>query len=954
MPYNAFISYSHTADSTSAAALQSALHRFAKPWYKLRALHLFRDQTNLAVNPALWSSIRDALDQSLFFILLASPEAAASPWVAKETDYWLGRNGPSRILIVLTGGTLQWSQANGGFTPATNALPSGLLRAFAEEPLFLDISWARQSVATLGLREPRFHEAVLQLAATLHNRPKDELDGVDIRLQRQTRLLAGLTLLLIVTIAVFAAWQFRRSVTEGNQQTAAGLAAACIKMLNDHPDRARDAAFLAIESNHFYPSFNGNQALRASVSLLPIGAQFYAPQSSDPAERVRDLAFSPNGSTLAAARDDGTTELFDLTTHKRIGYIGADPDLKAKIELAPNLQELSFDSNAAVSVAFNFTGSLLASGSRDGVVHIWSYPAGDELLRVLHAAPVAEVTFRPRSNQLATAGDDGHVRIFDVAHAQVVVDFKCPDKVVSVSFSPDGSMLAARSSDGTISIFDVSTRKLIRTLGGGDAAFNIVFSGDGQRLATASGDYAFVWEVATGKQLLKATHAASSKTLTPQQWITDVALSADGKFLAYATRDDSLAHVWNVDIGRQILALKHDAIVAAVTFNKDGTKLGTGSYDGTSRIWALPSGNEIGRTAHPQGSEAVAFSPDGQRFAAGGMEGTISASESGRADRPAYFEFLDDVRSVVFSPDGQLFAMGSLSEHWSPLVRVAKIDGTGVRDIEFHGAPVIDDLFFLDHNHLLAQWSSELFLVTIDKSAVTHLPPLSRELRIDPSGKVLAVQQDGATRLYSLPGLQPGITVAGTPSKLLRTAAGGKLLAFETNGAPGNSFIEIWDTSTKSRISRVSLSSEWNHLAIDPSGTILFTTRGPNLQTWELPSGKPRFTVTSDGSIDRVFPNSSSSSFATTADRRLTVWDTATKAPLAELPGSVAAFSPDGKYLLTNDTGRSAALWLWRSNDLRDQACARLMTNLSRSEWISLFPGRPYHQSCPNLPVPAN
>jgi hypothetical protein len=39
--YNAFISYNHAADGTLAPALQSALHRFAKPWYKLRALRVF-------------------------------------------------------------------------------------------------------------------------------------------------------------------------------------------------------------------------------------------------------------------------------------------------------------------------------------------------------------------------------------------------------------------------------------------------------------------------------------------------------------------------------------------------------------------------------------------------------------------------------------------------------------------------------------------------------------------------------------------------------------------------------------------------------------------------------------------------------------------------------------------------------------------------------------------------
>src|SRR5579872_6900160 len=115
MAYNAFISYCHAADSTVASGLQSGLHSFAKPWYKLRALHIFRDQTNLAVNPALWSSIRDALDQSSFLILLASPEAAASPWVAKECEYWTSKNGTSHLLIVLTAGTLMWDPTSGCF-----------------------------------------------------------------------------------------------------------------------------------------------------------------------------------------------------------------------------------------------------------------------------------------------------------------------------------------------------------------------------------------------------------------------------------------------------------------------------------------------------------------------------------------------------------------------------------------------------------------------------------------------------------------------------------------------------------------------------------------------------------------------------------------------------------------------------------------------------------------------
>ena len=89
MRYDAFISYSHAADGKLAPALQSALQRFAKPWYRRRALHIFRDQTSLAATPELWPTIQAALDDAKYFLLLASPEAAQSKWVRREVGHWL-------------------------------------------------------------------------------------------------------------------------------------------------------------------------------------------------------------------------------------------------------------------------------------------------------------------------------------------------------------------------------------------------------------------------------------------------------------------------------------------------------------------------------------------------------------------------------------------------------------------------------------------------------------------------------------------------------------------------------------------------------------------------------------------------------------------------------------------------------------------------------------------------
>ncbi|MBY5351321.1 TIR domain-containing protein [Rhizobium leguminosarum] len=93
MPYDAFISYSHASDGELGAALQRGLHQLARPWHRLRALHVFRDKTSLSASPALWTSIVRALEQSTNLILLASPAAARSTWVCREVEWW-GQNRP--------------------------------------------------------------------------------------------------------------------------------------------------------------------------------------------------------------------------------------------------------------------------------------------------------------------------------------------------------------------------------------------------------------------------------------------------------------------------------------------------------------------------------------------------------------------------------------------------------------------------------------------------------------------------------------------------------------------------------------------------------------------------------------------------------------------------------------------------------------------------------------------
>ena len=183
--------------------VQRGLHRLAKPWHRRRALWIFRDQTGLSVTPALWSSIQQALDGSEWFVLLASPEAAQSPWVNREIEHWIATKPADRILPVVTDGQWRWDAERGDLAADSTAVPDALRGVFAEEPLYLDLRWARDD-RQLSLQHARFRDAIAQLAAPMHGVSKDELEGEDVRQHRRGRRLRGVAAAALAVLTVVA------------------------------------------------------------------------------------------------------------------------------------------------------------------------------------------------------------------------------------------------------------------------------------------------------------------------------------------------------------------------------------------------------------------------------------------------------------------------------------------------------------------------------------------------------------------------------------------------------------------------------------------------------------------------------------------------------------------------------------------------------------------------------
>lgn len=206
MFYKAFISYSHAADGQLAPALQSGLQRFAKPFYRLRAMRIFRDETSLHLTPKLWPTIQQAVNESEHFILMASPAAANSKWVHDEVNERLRlQNGAlEKVHIVLTEGEMIWDSSTNDFDwEKTTALPENLKGKFEAEPLYLDFRWARES-QHLSLRNPQFLKAIGKLAATIHDKPLDMIIGEDVRQHRIFKLVAGVIIVLLSALLVVA------------------------------------------------------------------------------------------------------------------------------------------------------------------------------------------------------------------------------------------------------------------------------------------------------------------------------------------------------------------------------------------------------------------------------------------------------------------------------------------------------------------------------------------------------------------------------------------------------------------------------------------------------------------------------------------------------------------------------------------------------------------------------
>jgi WD40 repeat protein len=528
--YQAFISYSHTADERLAPALQNALHRFAtRPWR--RTVRVSLDRTNLSISPGLWSSVQQQLDDAAYLILLASPSAATSKWVRREVEHWLIHRSPETLLIVLTDGEIGYDEAHGDFDwSRTTALPPELAGKYSEEPHYLDLRWT-QSERDLTLRHERFRDAVADISVKLRGGRKDELIGREVEQQRFVRRLIG-GVGIVVAILVLVAGLFAWNMVESDRlATSRELAANATRYANSDLETAMQ---LAIEAVRTSPTTEAVSALRQTL----VSASVRLPWERASAMPAGAIAIqfsgemrSRDGRFLVRSLDERqTVEVIDTASNARLTTFDMHMDTVMGLDISPD-------------------GTRVASVGNDGVGYVWNARNG-------------AVAF-----PMHTESDTGYARVV---------------------WSPDGEFVVAGGNDGSVQAWDAASGEKLWASMSGKAVTLIAVSPDSQLVATASeqapyGDQdqitALVWNV----QQSGASHCVSQNCMfgSTALELEGIGFSADSQYLVTSGPEGEI--VWRALDGVAVLTSLEDGPIFDAALERAVVVIDAGPVDDTGR-----------------------------------------------------------------------------------------------------------------------------------------------------------------------------------------------------------------------------------------------------------------------------------------------------------------------------------------------------------------------------------
>lgn len=230
---------------------------------------------------------------------------------------------------------------------------------------------------------------------------------------------------------------------------------------------------------------------------------------------IHSIGFSPDGRSLASTGFDGTVVLWSIET--------------------PKILSCSLSSESEQFALIFLDKETVASGGRDGHIHIWRLPSLELVQSISVGAAVTSLVYCTTTRKVVVArpGSTEGIGVYSWDEGELINDPDLNDSTSSdsvVALNEEGSVIAtAGHPKRGIRIWRMPTYDLLTTLPGHQVSTTALsFDASGKYLATTGQDgYVRVWKVATAEMVFSAQPFSSGVG-------RDVKFSPDGTRLAAA------------------------------------------------------------------------------------------------------------------------------------------------------------------------------------------------------------------------------------------------------------------------------------------------------------------------------------------------------------------------------------------------------------------------------------
>ena len=419
-------------------------------------------------------------------------------------------------------------------------------------------------------------------------------------------------------------------------------------------------------------------------------------------DSVTSVSFSPDGKIIASGSQD-----------KRVRLWSSEGKL---------LRTLDGYQDGVTSVSFSRDGKMIASSSKDGVVKLWSRDGQEIKTWKGHNGSVTNVRFSPDGKMLASTSDDNTVKLWRI-DGTLLQTFKHNGSVTNASFSSDGKMLASTSDDNTVKLWRIDGTLLKIFWGHKNGVTDVRFNSDGTITSASKDNTVNIWNHdGTLRKTIGTFGTTGVISFSPDGKIASASKYGGIKILS---RDGTRLYNFPID----------GEAVTSLSFSPDGKMLASASKDNTVRFWNLDSPQFTIRKGYNSIAKSISFSHDSQTIALTSNDNTMRLWNR---DGTLLKTIKGYSAGVSFSPDDKTLVSAGVDD----VVKLWRSDGTLLKTLPGHSSHINSVSFSPDgktiasasDDNTVKLWRSDGTLLTTLKGHNDRVTSVS----FSPDGKVLA------------------------------------------------------------------------------------------------------------------------------------------------------------------------------------------------------------------------